>query len=50
MIVSGHYGNNYETENDGIYHIITESYSKNSAYKIIKIDSEDDFIGTYLIK
>jgi len=50
MIVSGHYGNNLEVKKDGIYHIITESYNKNGAYKIIKADLEDDFIGTYLVK
>ena len=50
MIVSGHYGDNVEVERDGIYHIITESYNKNGAYKIIKIDLQDKFIGTYLVK
>lgn len=50
VIVSGHYGYNLETKKDGIYHIITENYSKQGAYKIIQIDLDDDFIGTYLIK
>ena len=50
MIISGHYGNNTEIKKDGIYHIITESYSKNGAYKIIHIDLDDNFIGTYLVK
>ena len=35
---------------DDIYHIVTESYSKSKAYKIIEIDLDYDFIGTYLIK
>ncbi|MBR2068179.1 MAG: metallophosphoesterase [Candidatus Gastranaerophilales bacterium] len=50
IIVSGHYGNNSEITKDGIYHIVTESYSKNGAYKIIQLDFSDDFIGTYLVK
>ena len=50
VIVSGHYGSNQEIKKDGIYHIVTESYSKAGAYKIIEIDSDYDFIGTYLIK
>ena len=50
VIISGHYGNNQEIKKDGIYHIITESYNKNGAYKVIQIDLNDDFIGTYLVK
>ncbi len=50
VIVCGHYGYNFETKKEGIYHIITESYSKNGAYKIIEIDLADDFIGTHLVK
>ena len=50
MIVCGHYGANLEKTEDGIYHIITESYNKNNAYKIIQMDLEDNFIGTYLVK
>lgn len=50
LIVSGHYGNDTEVKQDGIYHIITESYNKNGAYKIIKVDLKDNFIGTYLVK
>ncbi len=50
VIVSGHYGNNLEIEKNGIYHIITESYSKNGAYKIIQLDLKDNFKGTYLVK
>ena len=49
-IISGHYGDNLETKKDGIYHIITEGYFKNGAYKIIQMDLKDDFIGTYLVK
>ncbi len=49
-IVSGHYGTNQEENINGIYNIITESYSKNGAYKIITLDLEDNFIGTYLVK
>ncbi len=50
MIVSGHYGSNQEQKIDGVYHIITESYSKNHAYKIIRIDFDDDFFATSLVK
>ena len=50
VIVSGHYGDNLEVKKDNIYHIITESYSKNKAYKIIELDLDNDFIGTYLVK
>ena len=50
VIISGHYGSNQELKKDGIYHIVTESYSKSKAYKIIEIDLDYDFIGTYLIK
>lgn len=49
-IISGHFGGNLEIKKDGIFHIITESYNKNGAYKIIELDFENDFIGTYLIK
>ena len=38
IIISGHYGNNLETTQDNIVHIITEGYNKNRAYKIIQID------------
>ena len=50
MIISGHYGDNLEIKKEGIYHIITEGYYKNGAYKIIQLDFSDDFIGTYLVK
>ena len=50
VIVSGHFGNNIEIKKDDIYHIITESYDKTGAYKIIQLDLDDDFIGTYLVK
>ena len=50
VIVSGHYGKNTEVKKDGICHIITEGYNKNGAYKIIHLDLDDDFIGTYLVK
>ena len=49
-IVSGHYGYNQEENINGIYNIITESYSKNGAYKIIELNSNENFIGTYLVK
>lgn len=49
-IISGHYGENNETEIAGIRHIITESYSKAGAYKIIQIDSDDNFFATNLVK
>ena len=50
MIVSGHYGPDIEKKTDGIYHIVTESYSKNGAYEIIQVNFKDDFVGTYLVK
>ena len=50
VIVSGHYGEEIEILQDGIYHIVTEKYSDSGAYKIIEIDLENDFIGTYLVK
>ena len=49
-IISGHYGINFEEKIDGIYHIITENYSKNCAYKIIEIDTKNDLYATYLVK
>ena len=49
-IISGHYNNNLEIQKDGIYHIVTESYNKNSAYKVIELDFDNNFIGTYLVK
>ena len=50
VIISGHYGKNQEVRRDGIYHIVTESYSENGAYKIIEIDLDYDFIATYLVR
>ncbi len=50
VIISGHYNKNIETKKDGIYHIVTESYSKSGAYKTIEIDLDYDFVATYLIK
>lgn len=50
VIISGHYGDNLEIKKDGIYHIITESYSKECAYKVIELDLEKDYVGTYLVK
>ena len=50
VIVSGHYGEEIEILQDGIYHIVTKKYSDSGAYKIIEIDLDDDFIGTYLVE
>ena len=50
VIISGHYDKNQEVKKDGIYHIISENYSKFGAYKIIEIDLDYDFIATYLVK
>ena len=50
VIVSGHYNQNKELKKDGIYHILTESYAKSGAYKIIEIDLDYDLIATYLVK
>ncbi len=49
-IISGHYGDDNEIKIAGIRHIITESYSKAGAYKIIEIDLSDDFFATNLVK
>lgn len=49
-IVSGHYNSNKEIQTGNIYHIIVENYSKNQAYKIIELDFDNNFIGTYLVK
>lgn len=50
VIISGHYDKNQEIKQDGIYHIITENYSKSGAYKTIEIDLDYDFIATYLVR
>ena len=50
VIISGHYDKNQEVKKDGIYHIVTENYSKSGAYKTIEIDLDYDFIATYLVK
>ena len=50
MMISGHYGYDFETKENGIYFVITESYSKQGAYKIIELDTSDNFIGTNLVK
>ncbi len=49
VIISGHYGKNEEIKKDETRHIVTESYDKKGAYKVIQIDLKDDFIGTYLV-
>lgn len=50
VIISGHYDKNIETKENGIYHIVSESYSKSGAYKIIEIDLDYDFVATYLVR
>jgi len=50
VIVSGHYDVNSEDKFMDIYNILVENYSKNQAYKIIQIDLDKNFIGTYLVK
>ena len=50
VIVSGHYGANTEDKILNISNILVENYSKNQAYKIIQMDLDKDFIGTYLVK
>lgn len=50
VIISGHYDKNEETKINGIYNIITENYSKSGAYKLIEIDSDYDFVATYLVR
>lgn len=50
VIVSGHYNFNKEIKAGNIYNIVVENYAKNQAYKIIELDFERDFTGTYLVK
>lgn len=50
VIVSGHYDENDEDKILNTYNILVENYSKNQAYKIIQMDLDKDFIGTYLVK
>ncbi len=49
VIVSGHFGDDYEIKTGDIYHIITQAYSKNCAYKIIQMDLDDNFIAGNLV-
>lgn len=49
-IISGHYNSNEENKIYNISHILVENYPKNQSYKIIQIDLDKDFIGTYLVK
>lgn len=48
-IVSGHYHENIEQKDGGIYHIVTNRFSNNTYYKLIEIDSDNDMIYTFLI-
>ena len=50
VLVSGHFQKDTEKELNGVYHIITEGWQKNKSYKIIQIDFNDNFVGTYLVK
>ena len=50
VMVSGHYDTNLEEKFGNINVILTENYSKNQAYKIIELDLENDYIGTFLVK
>lgn len=47
-VVSGHYHENVEIRENNIYHIVTKNFSENRFYKIIEINTEDDFIFTIL--
>lgn len=49
-IVSGHYHNNQEEMQGGVYNIVTKNFSNNKYYKIIELDSECDLIFTQLIE
>ncbi len=49
-IVSGHYNFNKEIKLGNIYNIVVENYTKAQGYKIIQIDFDRNFIGTYLVK
>ena len=49
-IISGHYGINFEGEKQGFYNILTKDYSQGSNYRIIQIDTEEDFIYSHIIK
>ena len=50
VMVSGHYDTNLEEKFGNINVILTENYSKNHAYKIIELDLENDYLGTFLVK
>jgi len=50
VIVSGHYNENTEDKILNIYNILVENYSKNQGYKIIQLDLDKNFIGTYLVE
>ncbi len=49
-IVSGHYNSNLECDMFNIRHILVENFNGTKAYKIIEINFDDDFIGTYLVR
>lgn len=48
-IVSGHYHQNIEEMQNGIYNIVTSKFDNNKNYKIIEIDSEVPMVYTQLI-
>lgn len=50
LIVSGNYEVNQEIKTGDILNILTENYSKQGAYRIITLDLDNDFIGSYLVK
>lgn len=48
-IVSGHYHQNIEEMQNGIYNIVTSKFDNNKNYKIIEIDSEIPMVYTQLV-
>lgn len=48
-IISGHYHENIEEKDGGIYHIVTQKFDNNKYYKLIEIDTDINMIYTSLI-
>jgi len=49
-IISGHYHDNKEVQDYGVYNIVTRNFAHNTYYKIIEINDEDGFIFTTLVE
>lgn len=47
-VISGHYHQNREENQYGVYNIVTKNFDKNKYYKIIEIDNKSNMIYTQL--